>query len=287
MTVALVDGILGLEGIHTWTAASGEVFALNDMTSPNHVSLEKIAGIHSTAEADDNRSFRTAMPGEIVYPSYRRGKTIVYEGRIRAGSLQALRAKCNEMRRAFRERSVEGTMWVAPHASYGSGSWGYNARAMQLEIDTTFTSPQNHPWGPFQHSFTLGLRMSDARYYWSIVATAGDIASGTTVVVNNQGTTATDPIFTISVLSSPKTVTVENLTTGKSIVLTALPVSLVTVNFKTRTIRNNNGADFSGYFSPASTWWDELVPGLVPGNNSVRVRDTDGLWLYSFQHASE
>src|SRR3954447_16809605 len=85
----------GLEVTHTCNG-----FVLNERTADTWVKLTKLTGFHSLPEADDNRGPRTGRRGEIIYPSQERGKTIVYEGEVRAKTLTGLRTKATAMRAA-------------------------------------------------------------------------------------------------------------------------------------------------------------------------------------------
>lgn len=161
--------ILGREGVHKWTSADGVEIELNRLKDNvgvpvrPHVRLRE-AGLASLGDATDNRDVRVGEDGEIPRTSHRRGKTVSYEGVIRAGSARELRNYQAELRAAFANRSDEGAMEVFPHElnpefDEGEGRSLFHARVVGLEMLDLRDSQR------FESTFVLALRMSDARYF--------------------------------------------------------------------------------------------------------------------------
>jgi hypothetical protein len=145
--------LYGLETTHVWNGS----LVLNSESIPG-IRLDKIVGLQSISEADDNRAPRTEQPGEVIYPSFSRGKTITYTGFVVAYNLGSLRSLQSSIIGAFNERSNEGTMTVG-------GAYYFHARPMALDMDDEQTlSPWASP-SPHQRSFVLSLRLSDPAYY--------------------------------------------------------------------------------------------------------------------------
>ena len=301
MPVAIIDGILGIEARHVWQG----VTTLNDIEKTPRlprVRVDRVRGLHSLPEADDNRAPNTARMGETPYPSFARGKTVVYEGRLQAATLQDLRQLEYELRAAFSERSTEGTMVAVPHADYGTESWFYAARVLQLDIDDEQPFGYSRMPAPFERAFTLGLRQSDPRYYLSDAGSSGSIAGGVAHNVTNEGTAPTEPAFVIN--PNDETVIVENLSVldpdGEPVRLEFdfsdiwVPGDLenLRIDFRARTaivdyeilgvaqVDQNVMPYLTGV-----TWWDENVPGLAPGVNQLRVTGAT-TWQATFYSAS-
>lgn len=288
MPVAIADGPLGLEATHTWGPLTTP---LNDLDNGlPRIRVDRITGLHSLPDADDFRELRSARLGEVVYPGFARGKTVTYEGRLQAASLQSLRQLAHAMRAGFAERSTEQAMTISPHPGYGTQEWFYGARALALDIDEI---QANGPWQwpQFERPFTLSLRMSDPRFFALPQLTSGPHASGATVTIANAGTAPSDPAFSGTIAGT--TITIENATVptdaGTAQLVIDVPALLVgesiVIQFASRTITpiiSGIPGDLLGYLdAAASDWWDEQIPGLVPGNNEVTVTGISG---WSCQH---
>lgn len=145
--------LYGMETWHQWSSG----LTLNAGGMPRIV-IEKIVGLHALPEADDFRASRTEQPGEIIYPSFARGKTITYNGTIYANSWGNLRTWESTMYWSFWDRSNEGNMNVG-------GAYRFYARPLALEMDDEQTvGPHAIPY-PYQRPFVLSLRLSDPNYY--------------------------------------------------------------------------------------------------------------------------
>lgn len=189
--------IWGLEARHTWNGA----VMLNDLTSFPRYKLDRISGLTALGDSEDVRELAVGRLGEVPRRSFRRGKTITYEGRIQAQTLEEMREAEAALRAAFADQLTERRMIVTPHPSYRTGSRYFRARSLALEIADEQGSPFNITRG-FQRAFVLSIRSSDPRYYDSeedvnslVVPNTDDAV---TMTCDNTGRTATDPIFTLT-----------------------------------------------------------------------------------------
>lgn len=171
MPFTVDDGPPDIDAVHVWTPAAGaSPPALNswDITAPAwpRIRLEQITGWRSLPEADDNRQPRTTTHGEFSYPGMMLGKTLVYEGAVRALDWISLKGPVNGMNQGFGERSTEGLMTVTPFSWIGGPVWVFTARVLSLDFDPkpdyVSSAPEPLSWG-----FALTLRMSDPYFYTS------------------------------------------------------------------------------------------------------------------------
>lgn len=165
MAYTVADGPPDIDAVHVWTPAVGSAPpALNswNVLAPSwpRIRLEQITGWRSLPDADDNRSPRTSSDGEFTWPGRMLGKTLVYEGAVRAQSWVTLKAPVNSMVLGFSERSSEGLMTVTPFSWIGGPVWTYNARVISLDFDP---KPEYIPSAPeiLSWGFALTLRMSN------------------------------------------------------------------------------------------------------------------------------
>lgn len=298
MPAAIEDGPLGLEAVHQWLIPfTSETFELNDWTGGlPYVQLDPpISGLRSRAEADDNRQPRNARQGENPLPSLLRGKNLTYQGRICAKTQQEVRALTTAMLFAFKETSLEGEMRIVPHADYGSLVFTYTARPTQLDIDDNVVGPG--AWPPRQLPFTLGLRMSDSRFYLDEEIVKGPFTNGSSHTCDNTGTAPTDPVITGTRNALSPDITVENLdyaVGGGHAVLKFAAVDEtsgdVVIDFAKRTATIDTGlgpVTLLGFFDAAdSTWWDHRKVGLLgPNANTVKVTGLSN-WSVTYREAS-
>lgn len=306
----------GLEAIHTWFATTNGFLAASPLASLNYrwdtagnrrqalpstlsaspgrvavgaVSvLDKISGLHSRTDWDDNRGNNQARPGEYLLPSVARGRTITYEGRIQAGSLNALREAEARMRAAY--SGSEGLMIVEYNPLYSTVEempWLYFGRVTQFEIVDEHTAAPD-AIHPHERTFVLAIRQHDPRYYrWNTADGAGFIGVGSLPVdgsaqtLTNEGNAPAEPVFEIS--SPGPNVTIFNGTTGRTLTLTGLPSlagSVLTVDYGLRIAYKDFFAlDLTGYISLGATdAWDFGAGGLAPGVNAVGVATGSGSW---------
>lgn len=157
-----VSGPLGLQGRHQWN----DNFMLNDLESGfPFADLDRITGLFSLPEVEDKRDPKIADDDEVVYPSFTRGKTVTYEGRLLAADGDQLPGYRWTMLQAFADQSNEGYMKISPHASWGSGTWRYYARVLACDIDDEIfvTNLERVPTA-YQVKFILSLRMKNNNF---------------------------------------------------------------------------------------------------------------------------
>jgi hypothetical protein len=128
------------------------------------VRLLSITGWRALPESEDLREPRTYGDGEIVYPSRKLGKTIVYEMQIEARTIQSMQSHMTQLQRGFGDMNGEGTMTVTPYASYGGQVWTFTGRAISFDPEATWEYNPDRlaqlTWGA-----ALSLRMSDPHFY--------------------------------------------------------------------------------------------------------------------------
>jgi hypothetical protein len=267
VTFVVADGPPGLEAVHTWNGG----IALNTQPALPRIKIDRLTGFHSLPDADDNNAPFTARRGIRVYPGYERAKTITYEGRIFGRSLEELRRQTNIMRASFRDRSGEYEMRLAP----ADGThWFYVARVMSLNIDDEQTQgPFFRPW---QREFQLDLRQSDPRFYVDALIDTGALAAGSHSVAVD-GLADTDPVISVLIPSGTPDVTLSNGSVLASNGLAArlrfldMPAGVLQVDFRNRRA-TISGQDVSAALDfDYSSWWDENIPGLIPGNNALSM----------------
>lgn len=129
---------------------------------PQH-RLSRIGGLSGTGESGDIRDLRVGSEGEIPRRSFRRGKTITYEGDTIALTRQSLRSAEAAIRLAMARQGDEGFVVVQPHPTYdASGDFRYySARALTAEIDDVAISPFRRSRG-HQSKFVIALRNAGA-----------------------------------------------------------------------------------------------------------------------------
>jgi len=163
--------IAGIEGIHAWTppgagAAAVELGRVKDVGGalvwPRY-ELRGISGLGSLGDPEDNRDQPPGQSREIVRLSERRGKTVVYEGPIKARNLRELRQAEADLRAAFAEEELEGRMDVSWHPLdtqwVGVSEKFYLARALTCDIAD---KQEDRRWVRW---FVVGVRLGDARYF--------------------------------------------------------------------------------------------------------------------------
>ncbi len=163
--------IWGIEGRHAWTPPGADEPAIvlgRELDDAGvrvwpHLKLDRISGLHSLGDSEDRRDPRIGQIGEITRHSKRRGKTVTYEGRIRARSLKTLREAEADLRAAFAEQEAEGRMDVTPHPLNtefaGEPAKFFTARALGIDI---IDRQEQRGYTRF---FVLALRLGDPRYF--------------------------------------------------------------------------------------------------------------------------
>lgn len=297
MTVLLEDGPGGLENTHTFTPAVGSPVTMNVLRDETGILLPRIKfdempGFRSLPDADDNRAAKTGRDGENVYRSLVRGKSFTVTGRLQATDMASLRALERSMMAAFAERNFEGVWESVPLDAWAgseeaqAGHWRASGRVLQFEPDTSFKTSLSSVPTAYQLGFTLGIRLSDARWFWSLPTTSDPDASS--VTVENRGIAPSDPIVTVADPGAALTVT--NTTTGKTLEFAfdaPLSGDLV-IDFGARTAFLDGGTypDYTSYMATAtSDWWDADADGLVAGENVISQTGASSVQV-TFHHAT-
>lgn len=287
----IAEGVLGLEGIHTFRG-----LAMNDLTQQvpavtYRYKVTKITGLHARADSEDNREARRGHMGEFTYPSLLRGRTIVYEGKIQAQDLVAMRIASNNLRSAFASPDPEGELTISPPGARGGVGFGTIVRPMAEEMDDVQEFGPNAMPSPFQRQFMVTVRAHDPRYYvvGPVTASAG---AGANLAITNSGNAPSEPYFT---LNGPITTDVtlhrddvepRSLILDKDVLTPITSGRHLIVDFNTRVIYcpELSGSDFSGSVKYASNWWDDQASGLVPGAQTIGVNGA--AWTMNYRHAS-
>jgi hypothetical protein len=144
----------------------------------------------------------------------------------------------------------------------------YGARPLQVVAPDTALVERGV--GFLSSPFAVTLRMGDARLFDYFID--GPFALGVTPVnVSNPGTAEAEPHFAVR---GPFTAFhIYNDTVGASWRMnhTAVAGETVEVDFLNKTVLKG-GVDIEYEVDyPVTDWWDETVPGLIPGNNLLRV----------------
>lgn len=291
MAYAISDGAPCREASWQWTAADGSTAPLINAgwthSEDWYIGLGEPEGFYDLPDADNNTEPRTSQRGELGLSSEELGKTITPPLVVMAKTLPILRTKCALLRHAFSDRTYEGTMLLHPHATYSTIDWYFLAKTLFLRPQGDFSKVNTRL--PFVQPYRLSVRMLDPRFY-----VAGDPeeisgASAATVVATNQGGASTDAIYTITVPSGSPDIHIENLSVPTpaghaELWLRAVPAGTLVVDTRNRTLILN-GLSAEGYFDSAATdMFDELIPALKRGANSIKV--TGGAWSMTFRHAS-
>lgn len=313
------DGPLGLEGRHQFKSGDQMPPGANNEASVfmygRHrpdlgsawIKIDTIPGLHAGSDGDDFREAAEGRTGEIVYPSAQRGKTIVYTGRVTASGrtlagLKAQRVQAAALRRIFAEtrERVTGSITIVDPGNTGQG-YATRVRGMQFEMDDEQKRPLQalYPW---QREFMLSLRAHDSRFIWYPEASSLAHAAGDTVPITNLGTAPADLVFDVRASGTPMSVTMENLTLGRRLVWTDMPMPaaaytrLLRVDWRQRAaVRPAQAApvyapntDMMPYFdSFESDWWNSMEWGLGPGLNNIRVTGVNVAgWDVYYQHTA-
>lgn len=298
--------IPGIEAVHTWEGGGG--LTLNDLTGdfPRYRVL-RIAGLHTRAEVEDVREPALGRLGEVVRPSFRRGKVVTYTGFVEALDLAQLR-DAQAALAAF-DSTDEEQMTIAQLPALGSITRFFRARCMladggedEQQAAPTHVVPVHNADGSvtakltaYVRPLTIALRLSDPRVYDTaernaqtspLVTTAGTappftppvvIASsgpGGAVTFDVGGRSNVDPI--VDIYGPIKNPVLINDTVGAQLrwKIELAAGSFIRLDFKRRTATLQGVSDVTGRRDrSSSTWWRRGVAGLLGGQqNTVRLR---------------
>jgi hypothetical protein len=295
MSHAFTDGVPGLEAIHKWTSGHrlAPTTTLNHLT-PSQVSrvkLDNIDGLHGRPEIEDRRQSHLGRHGELIGPAYEPGRTITYTGQIQAKSALELRKREMALNEAFEERLLEGAMQVLIDDQVGTplDYWIFTGRVISFDPDDQQQHNAQATW-PYQRGFTLGIRCSDPRVYWSHAISGGPNASQVTLTNTGRDT---NPLISVTTDGSTD-FTITNTTITRHLKFQASTLAatkVVTFDFQRRVIWVNDVGDVpfvDGYeytellLTAQSDWWDPGVPGIDRGSNQINLTGTgaDDLTVY-------
>lgn len=163
------------EAIHAWTppGAAEPAIELGRVKDDAGAlifpcfTIKRLTGFGSVGDPEDNRDRPPGQQREQPRKSLRRGKTITYEGTLKARSLLELREAEALFTAAFDDLSAEGRMdafWhpkllAARPAFAAIPPKFYEAKALTADIIDT---QESQGWW---RSYVVGLRMSDRRYF--------------------------------------------------------------------------------------------------------------------------
>lgn len=290
--------ILGTEGVMVWVGNDGSLLSLNRREQWPHYHVRRIPGLNRGGDFDAQADSATQRTGEVPREGERAGKTMSYEGTIKARSMLSLRQAISNFEAVFYDTG-EGTFAHNPHPDYPGSDLPtrtFHARVLEAAVeDEQAADPHRETFG-YERGFTLSVRLSDPRYYHpdetedssstlievggtSPPITPGDAleppdTEGIEVATTNAGTAPVDAVLLIE--GPMRNPIVSNETTGhflrfRDLILNA--GEFVEIDFHARTCRRPGvGANVRHKLDPTSTWWDRGVSCLRPGLNTLRVR---------------
>jgi hypothetical protein len=279
VTVAMTDGPLGLEAVHEWTSGGfgNPSFVLNDMAaaSGHRVKVSHIAGWRSQPDLPDpGQVQRYGRMGADPLGVSAGGRTFTYDFAAQKKTAQAFRQMQSAIVRAFAERDALGTMKVKPVSPYGDPGdyWWYQARVMGCDMDESMSGSLSDPRGWWKTDGTLGLFLFEPRFFWADQTDTGADASSP-LVVTNDGFIDANPQLLVVVGTACDLLQIENTTLGGGYQLSFdnLPAGTWVIDFATRQVYDAGDPTVDGYryMTAEKPWWDERVPGLIPGSNSI------------------
>lgn len=281
----------GLSGIHT----IGGVLALGDLSVWPRYRLIEIPGFKSLGDLEDNRDLPAGRGREIPRRALRRGKAHTYQGVIEARTQIELDVGIDAMFSAC-AGTGEALIGVVSKLTGGPAPFNYHARITALDIPESQPEPSsiNAVTYGHQRSFSLGVRMSDSRFFSTtpvVLSSAGITSSSGTPLpwvlpvviaapasfsgelsVPYAGTAPADPVFD---LYGPATNPgMQSITLGTEIrfTITVASGNFIRVDFRDRSAKLGGTEDINNLIDRTRTnWWDGDTHGLTPGIvNSLR-----------------
>lgn len=258
--------------------------------------VDQIDGLQSAADPEDVRDLVVGRPQEVPRRSFRRGKTIVYTGRVKGRTLDELEDGIEAARLAWFDEQYDGLLELySPGYDYANrlSDTRYRllyAKAINLDVVGQVSGPGLHV-----RSFVAAVRTS---YPYSLgptnavanIAALVDPPEEKSVLVNPGGKVPCDPVIRVNGRNYHPDV--RNDTIGRKLSFngTRLPSGggllfgeWMDIDFRNRTITHSNGSEVSeALIYPDSDWWDAGVPGLNPNvNNTIVLRDRDAQPAYT------
>lgn len=268
--------IPGIEGLHSWTPAGASEPALT--LGEGVYRIIGIIGLESLGDTEENADALVGAPGERQRPDQRRGKTVVYEGRIEAETKKEMREAASALRAAFADRSAPGRMDLAVHPDdeelAGVSPKFLEAKVMNCDI------PDQQATKRWSRKFVIGLRAGDPRV-WEESGESGEASlEATDEEVGLEVTPALDTRAPVLDLALPATVaaigvTVTNTTTGKSLTVN-VPQGWdgkdLTLDWSRRTVTDSGGEDRSAWIDVTDdSLWATPYPLIAGAKNELEI----------------
>ena len=280
---------------HVW---NGQL-TLNERGAWPRIVIEAVDGLRSLPDPDDNRDPATGRWGEVPRAAVRRGKTLTYRGYLEDHQITRLWDLREDVLQAFTPIEEELRMDMVPPAGISAQlppgieapTLFYTARCLQCDVPDRGPDRTAMGWA---WPLAIALRMSDARFYDTAEQTGEtgplNIQSGMTfpilkpVVIPAPGGTAGTATITVGGRADVDPVVrlhgpagnpaIYNDTLGVVLRTRNLALaadSFLEVDFRDRIALLEGQSDYSHKVDLAqSTWWDEGVAGLLPGDNTIR-----------------
>lgn len=282
MAATLLDGPLGNDGRHTINSFTMmDLSVLADHSALPYVVVDVITGLHDMADADDPRDSNNNQIGETPYLRLLKGKTLVYNGRVIANSLQQLRQVVTAFRGALSNCPSDTTLAIAPHPSVGGVTLTAYGRPLACNVDDRQDNIPGDLPSAWQRKFVMSFRLRDPRFFdlASGDAITGAAASGSTATLVAVGNAPLEPVFAVAAPGG--VVTLTHVGMGRKVTFRSdLPAGALVVDFMFRTARIGTRDVFGFIDWPNTDWWEPGVPGLIPATNNV-VKADGGTWSVS------
>lgn len=294
-------GVGGLDSTHTWRADEGGLrFAgYHQWASQWWLKVDKIAGLFSLGELEDQTQPSEGRVGKVKYPALTGGKTITYEGRLIAKTLPQLRLGAATFRKWLMGPSMtrDGPMNVLALDAPGGG-YRYDGRIMQADMDDEQELGGNARPTIWQRKFIVGILQTDPRYYWYPQQAHWFGAGDNVGTMTNNGTADTLP--KIGIYGPLDDLHVINATLNKRLAFTDLGISggeRLVINFQQRSVftpsvaypgDTPNTLLFDKMDFANSDWWDPFVEGLGSGTTQINLslNTTHGGWYVFYSDAA-
>lgn len=289
MALGIEHGILGTEA---YIVINGVTFNDRAAALPR-AHILRIPNFYDLPDTDDFVDKKSNQIGEVNRPSMSRGKSFTLVGKAYGNDALELREYVNAIRGAIAgipgtpARSATVEVVHIPHPTYGAISWGYPAKVHFVADEDPTANTEHDALSKYQMPFTIPIRNLDGRVYVIDEVDVGPYASAATHVEAVGGTAPTDPIITGRVDGTATSdIYFENLSLdidGATALIrynqtpdAHFTPGVYTFDWARRAIDivPDVGTPFDGwdyYLQWSDNWTKQFVPGLIPGNNSIKV----------------
>lgn len=258
----IAHGAGGLWEIHEWHGGYGSPLQLNTEAGDDpRIYVQRIPGLHALPDRPDPRQRKVARIGETPFPTSPDGKTVTYEGEIKASSVPVLRELRTAMLAAFADTVNEGYMDLLPQSADSSPAGRFYGKVLALDPPEELGGPKG-----FDRAFTLSFRLSNPRIFFPDLAV--DV-TGNPAAVTNTGSAPAEPVITVA--GAAGTVTLTDGT--RLLTFLGVPSGALVVDFAARTAKV--GTTCCELDVANSDWWDPFVDGIAAGA-AVSIAQTGG-----------